>query len=55
MKNFKQWLQENNRCWTGYEPVLGKKAFSKGSCRKKKIQKENSFNEWLKNKSSFLK
>lgn len=24
-----------SRCWTGYEPVPGKKAYSKGSCRKK--------------------
>lgn len=49
MKNFTQWLKENNRCWAGYEPVPGKKAYSKGSCRKK-IRKENTFHEWLKNK-----
>ena len=30
MKTFKEYLQE--RCWTGYKPVTGKKAFSKGSC-----------------------
>jgi hypothetical protein len=24
-----------NRCWKGYEPVPGKEAYSKGSCRKK--------------------
>ena len=24
-----------SRCWTGYEPVPGKKPYSKGSCRKK--------------------
>ena len=23
------------RCWAGYSPVPGKKAYSKGSCRKK--------------------
>jgi len=23
-----------SRCWEGYEPVPGKKAYSKGSCRK---------------------
>lgn len=27
-------LGEDNRCWTGYEPVPGKKAYEKGSCRK---------------------
>jgi len=25
---------KSTRCWKGYEPVSGKKAFSKGSCRK---------------------
>tara|TARA_R100000322_G_scaffold158079_1_gene118355 strand:- start:117 stop:488 length:372 start_codon:yes stop_codon:yes gene_type:complete len=25
---------EKGRCWDGYEPVPGKKAYSKGSCRK---------------------
>ena len=34
MKNFKQFLDEKGRCWTGYKPVPGKKAFSKGSCVK---------------------
>ena len=23
-----------SRCWTGYEPVPGKKPYSKGSCKK---------------------
>ena len=32
MKTFKQYLEE--RCWTGYKPVPGKKAYSKGSCVK---------------------
>jgi hypothetical protein len=32
MKNFKDFL--NERCWPGYRPVSGKKAFSKGSCVK---------------------
>ena len=26
---------KKSRCWTGYEPVPGKKPYSKGSCRKK--------------------
>lgn len=32
MKSFKEYL--NERCWSGYKPVPGKKAFSKGSCVK---------------------
>jgi hypothetical protein len=35
MKTFKQYI--NERCWTGYKPVPGKKAFSKGSCKKEDI------------------
>ena len=31
-KEFKANLEE--RCWTGYKPVPGKKAYSKGSCVK---------------------
>ena len=34
MKSFKQYLDEKGRCWTGYKPVPGKKAFSKDSCVK---------------------
>ena len=34
MKTFKQLMDEAGRCWTGYKPVKGKKAFSKGSCVK---------------------
>ena len=26
--------KRRNRCWRGYRPVRGKKAYSKGSCRK---------------------
>lgn len=33
--------KSKNRCWKGYEPVPGKKAYSKGSCR------PISFKEWL--------
>jgi hypothetical protein len=28
--------KSKSRCWSGYEPVAGKKPFSKGSCKKKK-------------------
>jgi hypothetical protein len=27
--------KKTTRCWPGYEPTPGKKAYSKGSCRKK--------------------
>ena len=38
MKSFKQHLQDlEERCWSGYKPVPGKKAFSKGSCKKEDI------------------
>jgi hypothetical protein len=26
--------RRKNRCWKGYRPVKGKKAYSKGSCKK---------------------
>lgn len=32
MKSFKEYLEE--RCWSGYKPVPGKKQYSKGSCVK---------------------
>jgi len=35
MKSFKQFMEDlQERCWTGYKPVPGKKAYSKGSCVK---------------------
>lgn len=34
MKSFKQYLDEKGRCWTGYKPVPGKKAYSNDSCVK---------------------
>jgi hypothetical protein len=38
MKNFKQFLDEKGRCWPNYKPVPGKKAFSKGSCKKEEVE-----------------
>ena len=32
MMKFKQFV--NERCWPGYKPTPGKKAYSKGSCMK---------------------
>lgn len=45
MKNFKTFLSEDSslheRCWSGYKPVPGKKAYSKGSCVKEdELQEE---------------
>jgi hypothetical protein len=37
LKSFMQKrLEKGGRCWEGYEPVPGKKPYSKGSCRPKK-------------------
>lgn len=47
--------EDKDRCWDGYEPTPGKKAYSKGSCRKKseKIEKkEKPFHGYNKNKHS---
>lgn len=38
MKTFKSYIDE--RCWTGYKPVPGKKAYSKGSCKKEDVEFE---------------
>jgi hypothetical protein len=43
MKTFKQLMDEAGRCWTGYKPVKGKKAFSKGSCVKEEDELEELF------------
>jgi hypothetical protein len=37
MKTFKSYLQEK-RCWPGYKPVPGKKAFEPGSCVKEETE-----------------
>jgi hypothetical protein len=34
MKRYKDFITEAGRCWTGYKPVKGKKAYSPGSCVK---------------------
>jgi hypothetical protein len=45
MKSFAQYLKEKGRCWTGYKPVPGKKAFSKGSCKPvSEESKDSDFN-----------
>jgi len=36
MITFKSYI--NERCWTGYKPVPGKKPYSKGSCRKEDVE-----------------
>lgn len=34
MKTFQEYITEKGRCWTGYKPVQGKKAYSDNSCVK---------------------
>lgn len=55
--------QKTSRCWPGYEPVPGKAAFSKGSCRKipkttlmasSTISSENSIPEIVKELEKLL-
>ena len=36
MKTFKQLLDE--RCWSGYKPGPGKKAYTPGSCVKEEVE-----------------
>lgn len=44
MITFKKYLEE--RCWSGYKPVPGKKPFSKGSCTKEELEQlEELFDE----------
>jgi hypothetical protein len=37
MKHFKDFITEAGRCWKGYKPVKGKKAYSPGSCVKEEL------------------
>lgn len=47
-KKSKKSKKKKDRCWEGYEPTPGKKAGTKGSCRKKKNDKTK--NKKTKNK-----
>ena len=38
MKTFKELMAE--RCWPGYKPAPGKKAYAKGSCVKEEVEQE---------------
>ena len=39
MKSFKTFRNIiDERCWTGYKPVPGKKPYSKGSCTKEELE-----------------
>jgi hypothetical protein len=44
MKSFKSYLEE--RCWDGYKPKPGKKAYSKGSCVKEETQIDEASAAW---------
>ena len=37
-KKFSSFLDEAGRCWKGYKPVPGKKAYSPGSCTKEEVE-----------------
>jgi hypothetical protein len=52
MRKFKDYLDE--RCWTGYKPTPGKKAYEKGSCVKEENKSgDSSLHDWFsKSKSS---
>lgn len=39
--------KKEDRCWDGYEPTPGKKAYSKGSCQKKSQKAEKSEKPFL--------
>jgi hypothetical protein len=38
MKKFQNFIAEAGRCWKGYKPVPGKKAYTPGSCVKEETQ-----------------
>jgi hypothetical protein len=38
MRKFKDFMTEAGRCWKGYKPVPGKKAYTPGSCVKEEIK-----------------
>lgn len=44
MKSFKSYLEE--RCWDGYKPKPGAKAYEKGSCVKEEEQLEEGTPAW---------
>jgi hypothetical protein len=37
MKSFNNFLDEASRCWSGFKPVPGKKAYTPGSCVKEDV------------------
>ena len=41
MKKFSKFLDEAGRCWPGYKPVPGKKAFTPGSCVKEEYEADD--------------
>ena len=41
MRQFKDFITEAGRCWTGYKPVKGKKAFTPGSCVKEDYEADD--------------
>lgn len=45
MKTFKAFLEEK-RCWPGYKPVPGKKAYEPGSCVKEEVELDEATPAW---------
>jgi len=44
MISFKQFITE--RCWQGYKPAPGKKAYEKGSCVKEEVEELDEVAAW---------
>ena len=42
-KRFKDFVTEAGRCWAGYKPVKGKKAFTPGSCVKEELDESEAW------------
>ena len=45
MKSFRAFLEEK-RCWPGYKPVPGKKAYEPGSCVKEEVELDEDTPAW---------
>jgi Domain of unknown function (DUF6321) len=46
MRKFKDFITEAGRCWKGYKPVPGKKAYTPGSCVKEEIEELDEVAAW---------
>lgn len=46
MRKFKDFITEAGRCWKGYKPVKGKKAYTPGSCVKEEVEQIDETEAW---------